>query len=98
MSAKTTEAAFESAIELDLLAKGYVAVDAAGFHRERAIFPEVTLALIRKTQPWEWGGLMALQAAAERTMALLKERRAAAVTGQVSLPPNPAALHQEALC
>ena len=57
------EAAFESAIELDLLAKGYVAVDKAGFERERAIFPEVALAFIRETQPKEWGKLEALHGA-----------------------------------
>ena len=58
-----SEAAFESAIELDLLAKGYVAVDKAGFDRERAIFPEVALAFIRETQPKEWGKLEALHSA-----------------------------------
>jgi type I restriction enzyme R subunit len=56
----TSEAAFESAIELDLLAKGYVTVDESGFERERAIFPEVVLAFIRETQPKEWGKLEAL--------------------------------------
>ncbi len=56
----TSEAAFESAIELDLLAKGYVAVDEAGFDRERAIFAQVALEFIRETQKREWGKLEAL--------------------------------------
>jgi len=92
-SAAHTEAAFESAIELDLLAKGYVALDKADFDRSHAIFPEVALAFIRETQPKEWAKLDALRAAAERTMGLLKERRAAlittAVTGKIAVPAKP---------
>jgi type I restriction enzyme R subunit len=56
----TQEAAFGSVIELDLLAKGYVAVDKAGFDRERAVFPKVTLAFMGETQAKEWGRLEAL--------------------------------------
>ena len=82
-----SEAAFEPAIELDLLAKGYVVPDKSGFDRDRAIFPAVALDFIRETQPQKWAKLDALRATAERTMALLNERRAAliaaAVTGRV---------------
>jgi len=62
-SATTSEAAFETVIESHLLANGCVAVDKAGFERERAIFPEVVLAFIRETQPKEWGKLEALHGA-----------------------------------
>ena len=59
----TAEFAFESAIELDLLAKGYVPVGESGFDRERAIFPVVALAFIRQTQPKDWGKLESLHGA-----------------------------------
>jgi hypothetical protein len=39
MSQWHSEAAFETVIEAHLLANGYIAVDRAGFDRERAIFP-----------------------------------------------------------
>ena len=45
------EASFETVIEAHLLASGYVAMDQAGFDRERAIFPKVVLGFIRETQP-----------------------------------------------
>ena len=57
---RASEAAFETVIEAHLLANGYVAVDPAGFDRERAIFPETVLAFIRETQPKEWAKLEAL--------------------------------------
>ena len=57
---RTNEAAFETVIELHLLASGYVPVDRAGFDRERAIFPETILTFIRDTQPREWAKLEAL--------------------------------------
>ncbi len=63
MDKNCSESAFEFAIDLDLLARGYMAVDKAGFDRERAIFPEVALAFIRETQPKEWGKLEALHGA-----------------------------------
>ena len=59
----TAEAAFESAIELDLLGHGYMALGESGFDRDRALFPEVALAFIRETQPKEWGKLEALHGA-----------------------------------
>jgi type I restriction enzyme R subunit len=55
-----SETAFESVIEAHLLANGYVTVDRDGFDRERAIFPDVVLAFIRKTQEKEWDKLETL--------------------------------------
>jgi len=63
MSKTHTESAFESAIELDLLGHGYMALGESGFDRDRALFPEVALAFIRETQPKEWGKLEALHGA-----------------------------------
>lgn len=57
---RTSEAAFETAIETHLLAHGYVAVDRVGFDRTRAIFPQMALTFIRETQPKEWAKLEAL--------------------------------------
>ena len=55
-----SEAAFETVIETNLLANGYVAVARDGFDRERAIFPKTVLAFIRQTQAKEWARLEAL--------------------------------------
>ena len=86
---ETSESAFETVIEAHLLANGYLPVDGQGFDRERAIFPEVVLGLIRETQPAEWGKLGALRSETERTIALLRESRAAliaaAVTGKIDV-------------
>jgi len=60
MSTRHSEAAFETVIEAQLLANGYVAVDWGSFDRQRAIFPEPVLAFIRTTQPKEWARLEAL--------------------------------------
>jgi type I restriction enzyme R subunit len=57
---RTSEAAFETAIEAVLLADGYSRVDAKGFDRERAIFPDEALAFIRTTQGKVWEKLEAL--------------------------------------
>jgi type I restriction enzyme R subunit len=43
-----------------MLANGYVSEPAAGFDRNRAIFPESVLDFIRSTQPKEWKALEAL--------------------------------------
>ncbi|MEI6177696.1 MAG: type I restriction endonuclease [Verrucomicrobiota bacterium] len=59
----TSEAAFESVIEGHLLGAGYSPVEADGFDRERAIFPEAVLDFIRSTQPKEWAKLEALHGA-----------------------------------
>jgi type I restriction enzyme R subunit len=58
-----SEGAFETVIEAHLLAHGYVAVDAVGFDRERAIFPNAVIDFIRDTQPAEWAKLEALHGA-----------------------------------
>ena len=57
---RTSEAAFETAIEAALLADGYARVDGKGFDRERAIFPDEALAFIRATQGKVWEKLEAL--------------------------------------
>lgn len=54
MNEHRSEAAFETVIELHLLASGYVPMDRDGFDRARAIFPETVLSFIRDTQPREW--------------------------------------------
>lgn len=48
-SKRTSEAAFETAIESILLADGYTRVDSKAFDRERALFPDEALAFIRAT-------------------------------------------------
>jgi type I restriction enzyme, R subunit len=60
-----SEAAFETVIEVHLLANGYERLVREGFDRERAIFPETVLTFIRQTQPKEWAKLEALHG--ERT-------------------------------
>lgn len=57
---RTSEAAFETAIEAVLLGQGYELVDDAGFDREHAIFPEEVLAFIQGTQATVWQKLEAL--------------------------------------
>lgn len=57
---RTSEAAFESAIESVLLDSGYTRVEGKGFDRERAIFPNEALAFIRATQGKTWDKLQTL--------------------------------------
>ncbi|PTY37598.1 type I restriction endonuclease subunit R [Saccharospirillum sp. MSK14-1] len=57
---RTSEAAFETAIEAVLLNDGYKQIDAKTFDRERAIFPDEALNFIRTTQPKVWDKLEAL--------------------------------------
>ena len=57
---RTSEAAFETAIEDVLLAQGYEKHDSQSFDREQAIFPEVALDFIRTTQAKTWEKLEAL--------------------------------------
>ena len=57
---RTSEAAFETAIEAALLDDGYTRVDGKGFDRERAVFPDEALAFIRATQGKTWDKLEAL--------------------------------------
>jgi len=60
MSQRHSEAAFETVIETQLLANGYMVENRVGFDRERAIFPKSVLAFIRATQSKEWARLEAL--------------------------------------
>ncbi len=57
---RTSEVAFETAIEAVLLSEGYTRVDVKGFDRERAIFLDEALAFIRATQGKVWEKLEAL--------------------------------------
>lgn len=59
----TSEAAFETAIELVLLADGYEKLPSSDFDRERAIFPDIALTFIRNTQAKNWEKLEALHGA-----------------------------------
>jgi type I restriction enzyme R subunit len=68
---RTSEAAFETAIEAVLLANGYIWVDAKGFDRERAIFSDEALAFIRANQTKVWDKLEALHG--EQTSARVLE-------------------------
>ncbi|MFY9223048.1 MAG: type I restriction endonuclease, partial [Blastocatellia bacterium] len=54
MQNKTKEIAFESVIEADLLARGYVSLKSKDFDKDLAIFPSVILDFIRNSQPKEW--------------------------------------------
>lgn len=60
INARHSETAFESVVESVLLDRGYVSVAPSTFDRARAIFPDVALCFIRKTQPREWAKLEAL--------------------------------------
>jgi type I restriction enzyme R subunit len=55
-----TELAFETVLTDTLLAKGYEAIAPETFDREQAIFPQVALDFIRRTQPQHWEKLAAL--------------------------------------
>jgi type I restriction enzyme R subunit len=57
---RTSESAFETAIESVLLADGYTRLDGRGFDRKRAIFTDEALAFIRATQSKVWEKLEAL--------------------------------------
>jgi type I restriction enzyme R subunit len=57
---RTSETAFETAIEAVLLNDGYSKLASGAFDSERAIFPEVALAFIRETQAEVWAKLEAL--------------------------------------
>jgi type I restriction enzyme R subunit len=57
---RTSEEAFETAIEAVLLADRYARVDGTSFDRERAVFPDEALDFIRATQAKVWENLEAL--------------------------------------
>lgn len=60
MVKRTSEAAFETAIEEVLLTQGYEKHDSQSFDREQTIFPEVALDFIRTTLAKTWEKLEAL--------------------------------------
>src|SRR5262249_20217930 len=60
MSQRHSEAAFETIIEPQLRANGYLAVACNSFDHDRTICRETVLACIRATQPKEWARLEAL--------------------------------------
>lgn len=60
MNKMHTEAAFESAIETHLLAHGYEAIPKTAYDPATALFPEIVISFIQKTQPKEWDKLQTL--------------------------------------
>ncbi len=58
-----SEWAFESAIEGHLLASGCESIANTAYKPEPALFPDITLAFIRTTQPKEWAKFEALHGA-----------------------------------
>lgn len=70
---KTSEAAFETAIEEVMLSNGYVRHSSKEFDAEQAIFPEIALQFIRETQPKVWEKLEGLhkEKTGERVLAAL---------------------------
>jgi len=56
---RASEAAFETVIEAHLLGHGYKRIT-DGYDRVRAIFPELVIQFIQRTQPKEWAKLEAL--------------------------------------
>jgi type I restriction enzyme R subunit len=54
------EEAFETALEQTLLGTGYESVKPSEFDKDLALFPEITLDFIRKTQSMNWSKLEAL--------------------------------------
>src|SRR5690606_13568210 len=56
----TSECAFETVLENELLEGGYKPVRPGGFDRRDALFPVEVLEFIRETQPGEWGKLETL--------------------------------------
>ena len=70
MNSHIKEEDFESAIEACLLGNGYEPVSKAAYEPIPALFPELTLAFIRATQPKEWAKLEALHGANTETTVL----------------------------
>ncbi len=72
MTKRTSEAAFETAIEAALVADGYRSLSSTAFDHERAIFDTV-LDFIRDTQPSVWAKLKAVHGdeTGERVLAAL---------------------------
>src|SRR4051794_39252363 len=61
---KHTEARFEDAIEIALLARGYVKGDRNRFNAEHAVFPSDVAAYVKASQAKKWQSLVDLQGAA----------------------------------
>ncbi|ABQ05718.1 type I restriction endonuclease subunit R [Flavobacterium johnsoniae] len=57
---QTKEIAFEKCIETVLLATGYKTIASSSYDKDKAIFPETTLAFIQKTQPKTWEKLQSI--------------------------------------
>ena len=66
---KHTEARFEDAIELELLAYGYSKRDRAHYDTKRGIFPDDVIVYVQASQPKKWQSLADLQGdAAQETL------------------------------
>ena len=89
MLSTTSEIALESVIDAYLLVNYYTAFDKNAYDPQCLISPEVVLSFIRETHSMEWAKLEFLRAVSEKTIAMLKERRAAlistAVTGKIDI-------------
>jgi len=83
---RTSEAAFEAAIESSLLERGgYTSLAREGYDRARAVFPTEALGFIRETQPKEWTRLESLHG--EKTEGLVLEAlcKALAMAGALAV-------------
>jgi type I restriction enzyme R subunit len=75
---KHTEARFEDAIELELLARGYSKRDRATYDPKRGIFPEDVIAYVQASQPKKWQSLADQGDAAQETLLDALEKELAA--------------------
>ncbi|AMA49501.1 type I restriction endonuclease subunit R [Flavobacterium covae] len=57
---QTKEIAFEKSIETVLLATGYKTIASSSYDKDKAIFPDTTLAFIQDTQPKTWEKLQTI--------------------------------------
>ncbi|MFK7050836.1 Type I restriction enzyme EcoR124II R protein [Flavobacterium columnare] len=57
---QTKEIAFEKSIETVLLATGYKTIASSSYDKDKAFFPETTLAFIQDTQPTTWEKLQTI--------------------------------------
>jgi type I restriction enzyme R subunit len=81
-----SDGAFEAAIEAVLLGKGYTRVEARGFDRERAIFPDEALAFIRTMQPEVWKTLESLHGKQTGARVLESLRKWLVIHGTLTTP------------
>src|SRR6185312_15530447 len=68
--AKHTEIRFEDAIELALLARGFVKGEPESFNAEMALFPKDVISYVKLTQSKKWQSLVDLQGPAAETTLL----------------------------